>query len=98
MFGPSLDIVYPRVNQTVESIGYKNVMYWNDTRLIPDAPAMPLQNPAGNESAWQLLTPTPQSPSPSRDPNSTYIYAVGICVLASIAASIFVLNFKKKQK
>ena len=97
IFGPSLDIVYPRVNQTVESLGYKNVVYWNDTRLIPDAPAMPLQNPAGDESAWQLLTPTPQSFS-SGDPNSAYIYAVGICALATIAASISVLNFRKKQK
>jgi hypothetical protein len=98
MFGPSLDIVYPRANQTVESIGYENIMYWNDTRLIPDAPAMPLQNAAGNESAWQLQTPNPQSPSPSRDPNSTNIYAIGICVLALVAVSISVLKFRKKSK
>jgi hypothetical protein len=98
MFGPSLDIVYPRANQTVESIGYENIMYWNDTRLIPDAPAMPRQNAAGNESAWQLQTPNPQSPSPSRDPNSTNIYSIGICVLALVAVFISVLKFRKRSK
>jgi hypothetical protein len=98
MFGPSLDIVYPRVNQTVESIGYENIMYWNDTRLIPNAPTMPLQNAAGNQSAWQLHTPNPQRPSPSRDPNSTNIYAIEICVLALVAVSISVLKFRKKSK
>jgi hypothetical protein len=97
MFGPSLDIVYPRVNQTVESLGYRNIIYWNDTRLIPDGPEMPPQNPAGDESAWQLVTPNPENPS-SRDPNSIYIYAAGICVLASIVASVSFLNFRKKLK
>jgi hypothetical protein len=98
MFGPSLDIVYPRANQTVESIGYKNIMYWNDTSLIPDSPAIPLQNAAGNESAWQLRTPNPQSPTPSHDKNSTTIYVVGIFIFALVAVSISVLKFRKKQK
>jgi hypothetical protein len=98
IFGPNLDIVYPRVNQTVESIGYKNILYWNDTRLIPDAPAIPPQSAAGNESAWQLHTPTPQSTSPPRDPNSLNIYATGISVLAAVAVFISVLKFRRKPK
>jgi hypothetical protein len=97
MFGPSLDIVYP-ANQIVESVGYKNVMYWNDTRLIPDAPSMPPQKAAGNESAWQLKTPTPKSPSSSLDPYLTGTYAAGICVSVFAAVSISVLKLRKKQK
>ena len=98
IFGPSLDIVYPQANQNVESIGYKNVVYWNDTRLLPDAPAMPPQSPAGNESAWQLPTPTPQNTPPSGDPNSPNVYAAGITILAIATISIFILKYRKKLK
>ena len=98
MFGPNLDILYPRVNQTVESIGYQNVMYWNDTRLIPDAPAMPPQSAAGNESTWQLPTSPQQSTSPFRDANSLDIYVIGVSVLAAVAAFATVLKFRKKRK
>ena len=100
IFGPSLDIVYPSpgANQNIESIGYKNVIYWNDTRLLPDAPAMPPQSAAGDESAWQLPTPTPQSTPPPRDPNSLNIYAAGISLLIAVAVSIYVLKFRKKPK
>jgi hypothetical protein len=97
IFGPSLDIVYPDTNRTVESAGYKNIIYWNDTRLIPDAPSMPPQNEAGNESAWQLQKPTPK-PSPLIDPNSTSIYAIGIFALTLATVSISVLKFRKTKK
>jgi len=97
IFGPNLDIVYPDANRTVESAGYKNIIYWNDTRLIPDAPSMPLQNEAGNESAWQLQKPTPQNPS-SLESNSTSIYAAGICALALAAVALPVLKFRKNKK
>ena len=33
MDGTNLDIVYP--SQSLESAGYHNIIYWNDTRLIP---------------------------------------------------------------
>jgi hypothetical protein len=98
MFGPSLDIVYPMANQTVESLGYKNVLYWNDSTLIPDASGVPLQSAAGNESAWQFHTPIPQSRSPINATNSTNFYAVGICALALCVISISVLKFMKTTK
>jgi hypothetical protein len=97
MFGPSLDIVYHSVNQTVESVGYKNVLYWNDTRLLPDSPSMPPQKAAGNESAWQLKTPTSKNP-PSFDPNLTSTYAAGICISVFAAVSISVLRLRKNKK
>jgi hypothetical protein len=96
MFGPNLDIVYPRENQTVESIGYQHVMYWNDTRLIPDSLPIPPQSAAGNESAWQLHTPTPQNTSIPSDLNSFNIYAVGISVLAVVVVFAAILKFRKE--
>ncbi len=98
MFGPKLDIVYPRVNQTVESIGYENILYWNDTGLIPHAQTVPSQSPAGNESAWQLHTPTPQSTSSFIDLNSIGVYAIGISILISAAVFISVKELRKKRK
>jgi hypothetical protein len=99
MFGPQLDIVYPRADQTVESIGYQNIMYWNDTRLIPDSPAMPPQSPAGNESAWQLPIFSPQqSTSPFHDANSLNIYVIGVSVLAAAAVFAIILKSRKKPQ
>jgi len=99
IFGPNLDIVYPEASQNhLESIGYKNVIYWNDTRLLPDAPTIPTQSAAGNESAWQLPTPTPQNTPPPSSSNSLNIYAIGISILVAVAISIYILKFIKKPK
>ena len=96
MFGPKLDIIYPRAGQTVEQIGYENVLYWNDPGLIPNAQAMPSQRPAGNESAWQLQTPTP---SPLIDSNqySVGFYLLGVGILISVALFVSVRTIKKKR-
>jgi len=89
MFGPELDIIYPQADQTVESIGYENVLYWNDTGLIPYAQPIPSQSPAGNESAWQLPTPTPSAP-PVGGLNSIdfSVFGIGILFLVAIFASV----------
>ncbi|MGD0202795.1 MAG: hypothetical protein ABSC20_02670 [Candidatus Bathyarchaeia archaeon] len=42
MNGNNLDIVYP--SQTLESAGYKSIIYWNDTRLIPTTSPQPQQH------------------------------------------------------
>ena len=86
MFGPKLDIIYPSTDQTLESIGYEDVFYWNDTRLIPYGQNYPSQSPAGNESAWQLSTSTPNIP-PVNGLNSTAFYTIGISIL--ILAAVF---------
>jgi hypothetical protein len=98
MFGPKLDIVYPRADQTVESIGYENVFYWNDTGLIPYAQPIPSQGPAGNESAWQLSTPTPSVP-PVSGLNSIgfYVFGIGIIILIAVFASVRELRKKRNS-
>jgi len=49
MFNQSLDIIYPISNATLQSIGYKNVIYWNDTSIVPNMPSIPPQ-PAATSS------------------------------------------------
>jgi hypothetical protein len=48
MLGPNLDILYPNANQTPKSLGYQNVIYWNDTKMIPYMPTMPPQTAASS--------------------------------------------------
>jgi hypothetical protein len=96
MFGPKLDIVYPRTDGAIESIGYENILYWNDSGLIPYAQAIPSQSPAGNESAWQLPTPTP-SVSPFGGVNAIGIYVTGIGILVSVAVFVSVRGLRKKR-
>jgi hypothetical protein len=99
MFGPKLDIVYPRADQTLESIGYEDVVYWNDTRLIPYGQTIPSQSPAGNESAWHLPTPTPSAP-PDSDLNSLgfYVFGIGILILIIVLASVRELRKNRNSK
>jgi hypothetical protein len=96
MYGPRLDIIYPRADQPVEQIGYEKVLYWNDSGLIPDAQTLPPQSPAGNESAWQLHTPTP-SPSPVFSQYSIVYYFFGATFLISIVA-IFTVRAKSQKR
>jgi hypothetical protein len=96
MYGPRLDIIYPRADQPVEQIGYEKVLYWNDSGLIPDAQTLPPQSPAGNESAWQLHTPTP-SPSPVLSQYSIVYYFFGATFLISIVA-IFTVRAKSQKR
>lgn len=96
MFGPNLDIIYPRADKTVEQIGYEHVLYWNDPGLIPNAQVMPSQIPAGNESAWQLQTPTP-TPLPDSNQYSVGFYLLGVGILISAAVFVSVRTIKKKR-
>ncbi len=97
--GPKLDIIYPRPDQIVESMGYENVFYWNDTRLIPNAQAIPSQSPAGNESAWALPTPTPNDPPVSSlYPTGFYIFGIELLILTVIFAAARKLGNRSSKK
>jgi hypothetical protein len=94
MFGPKLDIIYPTAGQTPEQIGYENILYWNDSDLIPAGQTIPSQQPAGNESAWQFQTPTPTPPPTNNQ------YVVGFCLLgvAILAPAAMFASFRKLRK
>ena len=76
--GTNLDIVYPD-SQSISSFGYRQVIYWNDTRLLPenltDIPTSPTprttSTPFSGTTLSPSTTPSPTtiaSSSPTEDP------------------------------
>ena len=86
IFGTNLDVIYPSNLHPPESLGYKMVVYWNDTRLIPIE--TPSQN-ATSQPPTQTLTNQPYAP--------LLFYAVGASLLIAISISIIILKFKNRQ-
>ncbi len=87
MSGNNLDIVYPDGPQTIESVGYRSIIYWNDTRLIPNMPTMQSPSP---------ILPTP-SPHPQQDP-SLLFYAIATCILVTVAVATAVLEVRRRRR
>jgi hypothetical protein len=90
----NLDIVYPDGSRSIESVGYGNVIYWNNTKLIPNMPIIQSPSP--------ILPPTP-SPTPKQEtsllfyPTTVYIYAIVVGILVAVAVAITVLKFRKRR-
>ncbi len=91
--GKNLDIVYPDGLQAVQSLGYKSIIYWNDTRLIPEAPTMQSPSPILSSTAHR----TSQDISWLSYPIMIYIYAIAAGILVTIAVAMSVLKFKRKR-
>lgn len=53
-YGKNLDIVYPDGQQTVKSLGYRNVFYWNDPQLA-DSPTPSVTNSSGGQTGHPSL-------------------------------------------
>ncbi|MGA2387010.1 MAG: hypothetical protein ABSG33_10815 [Candidatus Bathyarchaeia archaeon] len=96
MFGSNLDIIYPDGNQPVQPIGYQNVIYWNDTSIVPNMPPMPPQNPA-KSTRQQLITPVLTGNSPLSYVTRVEIYAVAISSLVALAIAVAVLKVRRRQ-
>jgi hypothetical protein len=69
----TLDIIYPDDNFPVNSLGYENVIHWNDTRLLPiedstdpNTSPSPSTSPQTSSSPSQSTSPT-QSSTPTSD-------------------------------
>ena len=86
MFGPNLDILYQNVNQTVESLGYKNVIYWNNTKIIPSIPTMPPQTAATRAGTQQ----------PPSYVITIELYAILAGIVVALAVAGTVLRFRKR--
>ena len=89
IFGKNLDIIYPNSLQPPESLGYKMLVYWNDTRLIPVA--TPTQTP--NQNATSRPTQTLSLPPYAL----LLVYVVGASLLVAFSISVIVLKFKKEK-
>jgi len=85
--GNNLEIVYPDGPQTLQSMGYKSVIYWNDTRLIPNLPNLILPSPARTQQDNSLMS----------SPFMLYIYSIAATILVIMGITMSVLKFKKRR-
>ncbi len=97
-YGPKLDIAYPTSKESVESIGYEAVLYWNDTALVPNVGAVPPQSPAGDPSAWQLITPKPSATPISANFNLIGLYGAAVVILVFVAVFVVAAWVKRKSR
>jgi hypothetical protein len=97
MFGTNLDIIYPGGNQTPESLGYKNVIYWNDTSMAPNMPAMPPQKPAVSTYTLPLTASPQQGASQNTYFTTIELYTIAVCILIAIAVAGVLLRFRRRQ-
>ncbi len=89
MFGNNLDIIYLDNLKPIESIGYQDLIYWNDTRLVTDLPTSQSPNPIQNAPIEQpTLSPQLQPDNP------LLLYAI-VTILFAILVVILVLKSKK---
>jgi len=88
MFGSKLDILYANENQTLKSLGYKTLIYWNDTTIVPNMPAMPSQTAATSVHV-PLLT--------ALNIRSIELYAIAGSILIAFAAVGTVLWIRRRQ-
>jgi hypothetical protein len=104
--GTTLDIVYP-ASQSISSFGYREIIYWNDTRLLPeqlsDIPTTPSPRPTQTPFSGTTSSPsTTPSSSPSPDPPAVsqlpvnYIYVITAGVVA-VAGLVGVFVFRKRR-
>jgi hypothetical protein len=98
MFGNNLDIVYPDEPQTIESIGYHYVVYWNDSRLIADIPTVPSPSPVLSSIPSFIEQPTP-SPDPQQGASflKVYFYAIATSILVAVAVATAVLEVRRRR-
>jgi len=81
-YGNNLDIVYPDGSQSVESAGYQNVIYWNDTTLIASISATPSPQPQQNTSLPFYAT-------------TVSLSAIAASIIAAVAITF--LKFRKRN-
>jgi len=87
MLGPNLDILYPNGNLTVKSAGYKNVVYWNDTNIIPNMPTMPPQTAATSVRALQF----------SSYVKTIELYGIVASIVIALAITGVILRVRRRQ-
>jgi hypothetical protein len=80
-YGYNLDIVYPNGTYPVESLGYRDVFYWNDSRLA-DSPVASATDSLGNSqkglSGFEI-----------------YVFLVTTAIVAIVAVATMFFKFKK---
>jgi|WetSurMetagenome_2_1015567.scaffolds.fasta_scaffold83432_2 hypothetical protein len=80
-YGYNLDIVYPNGTYPVESLGYKNVFYWNDPRLADSSVISVTASSTDPQKGFSLL--------------EMYIFSGTAIILAIFAVAFMFHKFKK---
>ena len=89
IFGDNLDIVYP--DSALNTIGYKNVIYWNDSRLIADLPST-------SNSTQDISTDQPTSLTHPQLDISLVFYAITATIIIAVVVGTAVLRVKIKRQ
>ncbi|MGA3111080.1 MAG: hypothetical protein ABSE15_03510 [Candidatus Bathyarchaeia archaeon] len=84
MCGDSLDIIYPVSNPNIEALGYKNVLYWNDTTVIPNMPVMPMATHAVGSFKPPPITSIHRDTSQTYDTNKIELIELYVIVTVII--------------
>jgi len=98
MLGSSLDIIYPFSNGTIASLGYQNVIYWNDTSLVPNMPSIPPSSYA--VGSFKPTTATPfyinTSPQPHEAAELELYTALAISIVAVCIAGVLLTQRRRR--
>ncbi len=98
MFGNNLDIIYPVSNATIEALGFKNVIYWNDTAVIPNMPHMPVANHAVGSFKPPPIAPIHIDTSQTYDTNKIELYAVVTAIIVGLAIGGVTLVIRRRRQ
>ncbi len=97
MLGSKLDIVYPVTNGTVESVGYKNVIYWNDTSLVPNMPSMPLSSHAVGIYKPPPIAPFHRKTTQTNDTTMNEVYVIVAAIAVGVTIGGVTLTIRKRR-
>jgi hypothetical protein len=97
MIGSKLDVIYPVTNETIDSLGYKNVIYWNDTTIVPNMPSMPNASPAGGSHKPPPLSPSHIDFPSAPDATTIVMYAIATAVIVAFIVGGVVLKVRRRQ-
>ena len=81
-YGYNLDIVYPNGTNPVESLGYRNVFYWNDPRLADVPMASATDSATASQKGFSLI--------------EMYVFYGTAAILTIVAVATMFFKLKKR--
>ncbi|MGA2682901.1 MAG: hypothetical protein ABSF44_14005 [Candidatus Bathyarchaeia archaeon] len=97
MLGPNLDIIYPVSNGTIEQLGYKNVIFWNDTTIVPNMPSMPMASHAGGTYKTPSFIPFVRNIINSHNAIEIELYTIGVAAIVGVGVFGATLTIRRRR-
>ena len=88
-YGNNLDIVYPNGTNPVESLGYSNIYYWNDSRLAESPTSSPTYSIQADPSSSTIS-------QKNLLPAEMYVFGGTAGILAIVAFMAVFFKFRKQ--